>query len=123
MAVKVLKAELRQTFAQREIELMRCKLRYYQKKTGNKTGQSSELMLTFDFHWIWEHIGGEVLGNVYKQIESSLIPQLCRHILTGQKEKVCKKGLTEAGWLVLRFWESDIKISLDFCIKEIEKFL
>lgn len=75
MAVKVLKAELRQTFAQREIELMRCMLRYYQKKTGNKSGQSSEMMLTFDFHWIWEHICGEVLGNVYKQIESTLIPQ------------------------------------------------
>lgn len=74
-AVEVLKAELSQTFVQREIELMRSMLRYFQKKTGNQSVQTSELMLTFDFHWIWEHICGEVLGNVYKQVESTLIPQ------------------------------------------------
>ena len=40
-----------------------------------------------------------------------------------ERDKEVNDELTEAGWLVLRFWESDIKTSLDFCIKEIEKFL
>lgn len=74
-AVGVLKAELRQTFVQREIGLMQCMLRYYQKKTGHKEGQASDLMLTFDFHWIWEHICGQVLGNLYEEVQESLVPQ------------------------------------------------
>jgi DNA mismatch endonuclease (patch repair protein) len=31
--------------------------------------------------------------------------------------------LTEQGWLVLRFWESDIKINLNECVKKICEFI
>lgn len=40
-----------------------------------------------------------------------------------ERDKEVNDVLTELGWLVLRFWESDIKKDLNNCIKEIEKFL
>ncbi|MBE6073596.1 MAG: DUF559 domain-containing protein [Selenomonas ruminantium] len=32
-------------------------------------------------------------------------------------------ALSEEGWLVLRFWESDIKKDIEGCIKCIEEYL
>ena len=31
--------------------------------------------------------------------------------------------LTDLGWIVLRFWESDIKKNLEGCIQEIIRYL
>ena len=40
-----------------------------------------------------------------------------------ERDKEVDDELTEAGWLVLRFWESDIKKDLTGCIKQIEQYL
>lgn len=40
-----------------------------------------------------------------------------------ERDREVNDALTDAGWLVLRFWESDIKADLDSCIKEIEAYL
>ena len=40
-----------------------------------------------------------------------------------ERDKEVNDELTEAGWLVLRFWESDIKKDLTSCIKQIEQYL
>lgn len=40
-----------------------------------------------------------------------------------ERDREVNDALTEAGWLVLRFWESDIKANLDTCIKKIEEYL
>lgn len=97
-ALGVLRAELRQTFVQREIGLIRCMIRYFQKKTQQEEGESSDLMLTFDFHWIWEHICGQVLGNVYEDVQSVLLPQPVfegteKHSIGGQiPDILCLRG-------------------------------
>ena len=40
-----------------------------------------------------------------------------------ERDKDVTDELTELGWLVLRFWESDIKKDLAKCLKVIEEFL
>ena len=40
-----------------------------------------------------------------------------------ERDREVNDALTEAGWLVLRFWESDIKKNLQLCIDEILKYI
>lgn len=40
-----------------------------------------------------------------------------------ERDKEVNDQLTQAGWLVLRFWESDIKKNIDGVIAEIMKYL
>ncbi|WP_295159280.1 very short patch repair endonuclease [Selenomonas sp. AE3005] len=40
-----------------------------------------------------------------------------------ERDKEINSLLTEAGWLVLRFWESDIKKDLSGCLKQLEEYL
>lgn len=40
-----------------------------------------------------------------------------------ERDKDITDELTELGWLVLRFWESDIKKDLAGCVKTIEEYL
>lgn len=40
-----------------------------------------------------------------------------------ERDKEINDELTEAGWLVLRFWESDIKKNLDDVLAEIQKYI
>lgn len=39
------------------------------------------------------------------------------------RDRYVNELLLEQGWLVLRFWESDIKNKLDNCVEEIMKYL
>ncbi|PAV38188.1 very short patch repair endonuclease [Megasphaera sp. ASD88] len=36
-----------------------------------------------------------------------------------ERDKAVNDELTEMGWLILRFWESDVKKNLDACVDEI----
>ena len=40
-----------------------------------------------------------------------------------ERDREVNDELTEAGWLVLRFWEKDILTDLEACIKDIEKYV
>ena len=40
-----------------------------------------------------------------------------------ERDREVNDELTEAGWLVLRFWEKDILTNLEKCIEEIEKYI
>lgn len=40
-----------------------------------------------------------------------------------ERDKENNDALTAAGWLVLRFWETDIKKDLDGCVKKIFEYL
>lgn len=40
-----------------------------------------------------------------------------------ERDKFVNELLLEQGWLVLRFWESDVKKDLDTCVKTILKYL
>lgn len=44
------------------------------------------------------------------------IQHLSRNV---ERDHEVNDELTELGWLVLRFWESDIKKDLDACVKEV----
>lgn len=47
-------------------------------------------------------------------------PKLKRNV---ERDKEVNDMLTELGWIVLRFWESDIQKNLEGCIQEILKYL
>jgi len=40
-----------------------------------------------------------------------------------ERDKAVNDALTEAGWIVLRFWESDIKKHLDDCVEQILQYI
>ena len=40
-----------------------------------------------------------------------------------ERDKEVNDALTQEGWLVLRFWESDIKKDLSECLRQIEAYL
>ena len=39
-----------------------------------------------------------------------------------ERDRFVNDALLEQGWLVLRFWESDVKKNLDKCVDEILQF-
>lgn len=39
-----------------------------------------------------------------------------------ERDKAVNDELTEMGWIVLRFWESDVKKKLDACVCEILEY-
>lgn len=47
------------------------------------------------------------------------VPKLTRNV---KHDKEVNDALTEAGWLVLRFWESDIKKDLNGCVNKILEY-
>ncbi len=47
-------------------------------------------------------------------------PKLKRNV---ERDKEVNDMLTDLGWIVLRFWESDIKKNLESCIQEIFRYL
>lgn len=62
-----------------------------------------------------ENPGGQVKSNKdYWQ------KKLARNV---ERDREINDMLTEDGWLVLRFWESDIKKNLMGCLEEIEAYL
>ena len=40
-----------------------------------------------------------------------------------ERDKEVNDALTEEGWVVLRFWESDIRRSLNDCLKQVEGYI
>jgi DNA mismatch endonuclease (patch repair protein) len=40
-----------------------------------------------------------------------------------ERDKEVNDNLTEMGWLVLRFWETDIKKDLEGCVSEVMKYI
>ncbi len=48
------------------------------------------------------------------------IPKIEKNILRDKKNN---KALREAGWVVIRFWEDDIKTNLPMCLKKLKKIM
>ena len=72
-AIAVLRMELRQCYVQREVSVIQSMLRYLLQQRGKDKKEQPELLLTPDFHWIWEKVCGAVLGNVYTEIADDLL--------------------------------------------------
>lgn len=62
-----------------------------------------------------EHPGEQIRTNI----------EFWRHKLKNnvERDRQVNEQLTEMGWLVLRFWESDIKKNLDQCVQRILKYV
>lgn len=59
-------------------------------------------------------------GEQIKSHQKYWEPKLKRNV---ERDKEVNDILTELGWMVLRFWESDVKKNLDSCVKEIFRYL
>ncbi len=59
-------------------------------------------------------------GEQIKSHQKYWKPKLKRNV---ERDKEVNDMLTELGWMVLRFWESDVKKNLDSCVKEIFRYL
>lgn len=69
----------------------------------------------------WHARGHE--ANLGEQITSNIDywkKKLTRNV---ERDKEVNDMLTEDGWLVLRFWESDIKKDIETCIERILRYL
>ena len=59
-------------------------------------------------------------GEQIKTNRGYWVPKLSRNV---ERDKEVNDALLAEGWLVLRFWESDIKKDVMKCVREIEKYL
>jgi len=73
-AKSIIKVELRNTYVQREIEVLKLMLQYLSAKSGDQTSQSVELLMTPYFHNTWEEICGYLFGNQYS-ILKNIVPR------------------------------------------------
>ena len=66
---------------------------------------------------VWHARGHETsLGEQIKTRPEYWRPKLTRNV---ERDREATTALTQAGWLVLRFWESDIKRDLESIVEEI----
>ena len=66
---------------------------------------------------------GKDIEKIKRQIKSNRgywIPKIERNV---ERAKEVNDALLADGWLVLRFWESDIKQNLDGCITKVMSFI
>ena len=73
-AVSIIKKELRHTYVQREIEVLKLMLQYLSAKSGEQASQSIELLMTPFFHNTWEEICGYLFENQYS-ILKDIVPR------------------------------------------------
>lgn len=66
---------------------------------------------------------GKNFPKIEQQIKSNReywLPKIKRNI---ERDKEVNDKLLSEGWLVLRFWESDIKNDLNSCVKKIKEYI
>jgi DNA mismatch endonuclease (patch repair protein) len=59
-------------------------------------------------------------GEQIKNNKSFWITKLKNNV---ERDKAANDALTEMGWIVLRFWSSDIESHLDDCVKKVLNFM
>ncbi|WP_037325627.1 very short patch repair endonuclease [Anaerovibrio sp. RM50] len=62
----------------------------------------------------------EAPGEQVKTNKEYWVPKLTRNV---ERDKEVNDQLTQLGWLVLRFWESEIEKDIGAAVDEIKKFL
>lgn len=66
----------------------------------------------------WHGFNWDQNKNKIKSNREYWIPKIERNI---ERDRKVNQELTEEGWLVLRFWERDIRKDLDNCINQINE--
>ena len=99
-------------------------LRYrknYRKLSGTPdivlTRQKIAIFVDGDF---WHAHGHELCpGEQVASNKEYWVKHLSRNV---ERDKEVNDSLTQEGWLVLRFWESDIKKDLNGCVKKVLEY-
>lgn len=68
----------------------------------------------------WHGRNMEKIDKEIKQNRQYWLPKLKKNKM---RDKEVNDILTEKGWLVIRFWESDIKKDVDSCVKNILEYI
>ena len=66
---------------------------------------------------------GKDLSKIKKQVKSNRSYWIHKIQRNMERDKEVNDSLTADGWLVLRFWESDIKLNTDDCVENICSYL
>ena len=105
--------------------LWHCGIRYrknYKKLPGTPdiaiTKRKIAIFVDGDFWHARNH--QDKPGEQIKTNRGYWVPKLSRNV---ERDKEVNDALLAEGWLVLRFWESDIKKDVMECVREIEKYL
>ena len=105
--------------------LWHCGIRYrknYKKLPGTPdiaiTKRKIAIFVDGDFWHARNH--HDKPGAQIKTTRGYWVPKLSRNV---ERDKEVNDALLAEGWLVLRFWESDIKKDVMKCVREIEKYL
>ena len=72
--VRCLQKELRQTFMEREIQVIKCLIQYLTEKTGQEEKRAVDVMATQYFSFVWEAVCGYLMNNQYSKLKI-LMPQ------------------------------------------------
>lgn len=72
--IHCLEAELKQTYQEREIHVIKYLIQYLTEKTGNEKNGVVEVMATQYFSFVWESICGYLMDNQYPKLKP-LLPQ------------------------------------------------
>ena len=73
-AIILLKRELRETYANREINTLKLMISYLQLISGTDKKRKADFLATRHYHFVWEAICGYMFFNQYNKL-SSIIPQ------------------------------------------------
>lgn len=68
----------------------------------------------------WHGKNMDVIDNQIQSNRSYWLPKIRRN---KERDAEVNDALTEQGWIVLRFWESDIKKQLESCIAKILEYV
>lgn len=68
----------------------------------------------------WHGKNMDVIDNQIQSNRSYWLPKIRRN---KKRDEEVNDALTEQGWIVLRFWESDIKKQLESCIAQILEYV
>lgn len=71
-AKRILIQELSNCFIQREIDLLRRMINYYENQGNENANQKEDFLLTKEFEQIWENVCGYVLHNEYAQLQDDV---------------------------------------------------
>jgi DNA mismatch endonuclease (patch repair protein) len=66
---------------------------------------------------------GKNLTTINMQVKSNRQYWLSKIRMNKKRDMEVNETLTEQGWIVLRFWESDVIKNLDMCIREIAQYV
>ena len=94
-AVIILKKELRTTFLQREIKLIKNMIAYLTNTSDATNGLVCDYFYTPFFHNIWERLCGYAFDNNYKQLSERYIPETTIHFTNKNKKDLKRRQIPD----------------------------